>query len=179
MPLFLNQGTLPNLLVTTYNGDSAYFNSNTVYLGEYKISMKDFVELTLYVLQATDLDGEKDPRLRLVETIKEMETVEGFKRCTKRLKSRLPEIEKNLKKYKQEFIEEIRKKFVQLKKNGYKYMLVVHGFARGYIGEKTKNDAEDDIIEYSDPRRELDVLEVYNLDMNIEEQLKEPKAWNI
>ena len=55
-----------------------------VTIGEYKIPMKDFVELIYYVLTNTDLE-EDDPRLNLLERIKLLEKTDGWNKGRKKL----------------------------------------------------------------------------------------------
>lgn len=62
------------------------FDGQTIYLGDYEISMKDFCEAMLYVLENTDLEPD-DPRLEFVELVKSMRQVEGYNLGARRLES--------------------------------------------------------------------------------------------
>lgn len=56
-----------------------------VYIGEYEISIWDFCSMVEYVLENTDLMGDADPRLKLIEEIKKSKTVKGFNEGRKRI----------------------------------------------------------------------------------------------
>ena len=62
-----------------------------VHLGEYEISMKDFLCTAEYVLTNTDLEVD-DPRLQFVRCVKSMEIVNGYNPDGKRLKANVPPI---------------------------------------------------------------------------------------
>lgn len=65
----LVQGTKPNgLNVKTYD----LVGRRVVYLGDYEIAMKDFCAMVRYVLTNTDLVGNNDPRLGLVNWVREL-----------------------------------------------------------------------------------------------------------
>ena len=85
MSLSLNLGTKPaGLQVKTWG-------SKTVYLGDYEISMKDFLSAAEYVLTNTDLEP-KDPRLQFVKCVKSIKKVKGYKLGQKRLEASEPPI---------------------------------------------------------------------------------------
>lgn len=70
MSITLDCGTEPkDLSIKTFDG-------KTVFLGEYKISMVDFAICVFYVLTNTDLE-ENDPRLKLVEDVKNLQIKQG------------------------------------------------------------------------------------------------------
>lgn len=80
MSLRLDMGTLPEgLSVKTFGF------GNTVYLGEYEISLLDFLEVARYVLANTDLEPD-DPRLKFVEDVRKMVEVKGYNEGKTRLK---------------------------------------------------------------------------------------------
>ena len=81
MSLTLDQGTKPvGLSVMTLGSD-------TILLGDYEISLKDFLCVAKYVLTNTDLEPD-DPRLQFVKRVQSMEEVNGYNPGGKRLKSR-------------------------------------------------------------------------------------------
>lgn len=59
-------------------------DENTVYLGDYEISLTDFLEAAAYVLQNTSL-MENDPRLEFVLKVQDMNIVDGFNKGESRL----------------------------------------------------------------------------------------------
>lgn len=87
MTLSLDLGTKPaGLEVRTYGFDPL---GSTVFLGEYEISLKDFLAAAHYVLINTDLEPD-DPRPRFVECIRSMSEVKGFNSGGKRLEAKIP-----------------------------------------------------------------------------------------
>ena len=87
MSLRLDNGTTPALEVCfhSFGGE----NSKTVRLGEYEISIEDFLLMAAYVLSNTDLEP-NDPRLQFVVHVKEMEIIKGYNEGRERLSSRAP-----------------------------------------------------------------------------------------
>ncbi|MFH1170672.1 MAG: hypothetical protein V1704_03900 [Candidatus Vogelbacteria bacterium] len=89
MSLCLNMGTRPaGLEVKTYGFGSM---GNTVHLGDYEISLEDFLIATQYVLTNTDLVP-NDPRLQFVKCVQSMEEVRGHNPNGKHLESPVPPI---------------------------------------------------------------------------------------
>lgn len=89
MSLILNMGTKPyGLRVKTFGFGSRL---NTVYLGDYEISLEDFLVAAEYVLTNTDLEP-NDPRLQFVERVKSMEEVDGYNPGRKRLEVQEPTV---------------------------------------------------------------------------------------
>lgn len=89
MSLTLDLGTTPaGLSVKTFGFGQM---GNTVYLGEYEISLEDFLIMSHYVLTNTDLES-NDPRRQFVECVKEMQEVSGFNAPATRLRSLLSPI---------------------------------------------------------------------------------------
>ena len=84
MSLELNQGTVPNALWTKVH-DYTEGGKTVVCVGEYEISLVDFLALAEYALTNTDLDHADDPRLRFVERVAKMKEVPGFNKGYKRL----------------------------------------------------------------------------------------------
>ena len=77
MTLLLNRGTEPkNLSIKTFGLGFGNLD-NTVFLGEYKISMEDFLFAAEYVLTNTNL-GPNDPRIQFVTSVMSMIKVEGY-----------------------------------------------------------------------------------------------------
>lgn len=73
MSLILNRGTQPKGL----KAKTIPVGEAVVFLGDYHITMKDFLELAYYVLTNTNLaDG--DPRLQFVESVRCMKLVKGY-----------------------------------------------------------------------------------------------------
>jgi len=69
MSLSLNSGTIPaGLNVSTFGYGPI---GNTVYLGDYEISLEDFLKAALYVLTNADLEP-NDPRLQFVKCVQSM-----------------------------------------------------------------------------------------------------------
>lgn|GEM_PF-7065385 len=75
MSLVLNQGTTPVGIEVKTLG---FGEDQVVHLGDYEIAMADFCALTIYVLTNTDLVGDKDPRLALIEEMRKLEKVPGY-----------------------------------------------------------------------------------------------------
>ena len=81
MSLVLNQGTKPEgLEIKTWGMPEL----PDVQLGDYEISMEDFLECAFYVLTNTDLQP-NDPRLVFVERVKKMTQLDGYMSGRKRL----------------------------------------------------------------------------------------------
>ena len=73
MSLLLNQGTHPDgLQVKTYG-----IKPEVVFLGDYRISMPDFLAAVRYVLTNTDLDPH-DHRLAFVRWVAKLGTKDGW-----------------------------------------------------------------------------------------------------
>jgi hypothetical protein len=84
MPLILDQGTKPDgLAIKVWDLKS---RGNIVFLGDYEITMKDFVDAAEYVLTITDLEPD-DPRLQFVKYVQSIREVEGYNAGRKRLES--------------------------------------------------------------------------------------------
>ena len=83
MSLSLDNST-PNVEVKTWGAISPQFEK-TVFLGDYEISLSDFMHAAMYVLTNTDLVGDSDPRLRFVNEVKVMEITEGYDPARSRL----------------------------------------------------------------------------------------------
>ena len=82
MSLSLGLGTKPaGLEVKTFGFGSM---GNTVHLGDYEISLEDFLVTVEYVLTNTDLEP-NDPRLRFVKRVQSMKEVAGYNPNRKRL----------------------------------------------------------------------------------------------
>jgi hypothetical protein len=77
MSLLLTEGTRPHGLRTKAWGP-------TILVGEYQISLEDFLALTLYVLMNTDLEA-KDPRLSFLEFVRRLKEVDGYNPGGRRL----------------------------------------------------------------------------------------------
>ncbi len=79
MSIFLDQGTAPaGLEVKTYG-----ILNNLVRIGEYQLSLKDFLRAAEYVLTNTDLEAD-DLRIRFVERIQSIRKVYGHNPQEKR-----------------------------------------------------------------------------------------------
>jgi hypothetical protein len=83
MTLFLEQGTKPVIGIKTY-GRSIGDLWKTVFLGDYEISIEDFVCMVKYFMTNTDIYS-GDPRLELLEWMKSLTEVDGFNPKGKRL----------------------------------------------------------------------------------------------
>jgi hypothetical protein len=91
MSLTLDLGTKPaGLAIKTYGFGPM---GQTVYLGDYEISLKDFLIATEYVLTNTDLDPD-DPRLEFVKAVGSMQETDGYNKGGKRLvrTKRVPDV---------------------------------------------------------------------------------------
>lgn len=83
MSMLLNMGTQPaGLEIRTQEEGSA--GTTTIFLGDYKISLKDFLTATKFVLTNTDLKP-NDPRLRFVRCVQSMQKIQGYNPGRKRL----------------------------------------------------------------------------------------------
>ncbi|MEK7664306.1 MAG: hypothetical protein AAB340_02645 [Patescibacteria group bacterium] len=89
MSLILSMGTQPaGLKVQTFEFGSM---GNTVHLGDYEISIEDFLVVAKYVLTNTDLDS-NDPRLQFVKCVQSMKEVKGYNSGQKRLAASEPAV---------------------------------------------------------------------------------------
>lgn len=87
MSLSLDLGTKPaGLEVNTFGLGEI---GSTIYLGNYEISLKDFLVTAFYVLTNTDLET-NDPRLQFVKCVQSMKEVEGYYPIRKRLQAGVP-----------------------------------------------------------------------------------------
>ncbi len=92
MSLALNLGTKPEgLEIKTWGDMLGPDPLQTIHLGEYEISMVDFLYAAAYVLTNTNLE-KNDPRLQFVEYIRAMKVIEGYHPGGKRLKSDVPPV---------------------------------------------------------------------------------------
>ncbi len=86
MSLSLDLGTKPEgLEVKTFGQTIGPDPLQMVYIGDYKISMKDFLCAAEYVLTNTDLEPD-DPRLQFLKCVRSMKIVKGYNSGGKRLK---------------------------------------------------------------------------------------------
>lgn len=85
MSLFLDLGTKPAGLKVKTEGTIRSM-VNTVFLGDYKISLEDFLVAAAYVLTNTDLEP-NDSRLQFVQYVRSMRIIEGYNRGKKRLEA--------------------------------------------------------------------------------------------
>ena len=89
MSLSLDLGTKPTWLeVKTFGFGSM---GNTVHLGDYEISLEDFLIAAKYVLTNTDLEL-NDPRIQFVKCIQSMKEVKGYNSGGERLEASEPPI---------------------------------------------------------------------------------------
>ena len=89
MSLILEMGTKPaGLEVKTFGFGSM---GNTVHIGDYEISIEDFLVTAEYVLTNTDLDP-NDPRLQFVKCVQSMKQVDGYNPRQKRLEASEPAV---------------------------------------------------------------------------------------
>lgn len=89
MSLMLGTETKPSgLEVKTYGFGSM---GNTVYLGDYEISLEDFLVTARYVLTNTDLEP-NDPRLQFLKCVRSMKEVSGYNPKEKRLSTSEPAV---------------------------------------------------------------------------------------
>lgn len=85
MSLCLNRGTKPaGLEIKTWW-------PKTVHLGDYEISIEDFLIAAKYVLTNTDLEPD-DPRLQFVKCVQSMRETDGYNPSGKRLASSVPPV---------------------------------------------------------------------------------------
>ena len=82
MSLVLGSGTKPHGLEVKIHGLSSL--SKRVLLGDYDISLGDFLGVVEYVLTNTDLQP-RDPRRRFVRRVGSMREVDGYNPGGKRL----------------------------------------------------------------------------------------------
>ena len=82
MSLLLQRGTKPDGLRVTAQ------LTNVVSIGNYEISLDDFLIVAEYVLTNTDLVP-NDHRLQFVKCVKSMKEVKGYNKGRKRLESSL------------------------------------------------------------------------------------------
>jgi len=73
MSLRLAMGTKPLNLEIKTSG----LTPTVVFLGDYEISLEDWIEATMYVLTNTDLEKD-DPRLQFLDRVKRLKVVTGF-----------------------------------------------------------------------------------------------------
>ena len=81
MTMLLEQGTQPaSLEVKSVSGGlgARFFGGKGVHIGDYCLSMEDFCAMVRYVLTNTNMEGEQDPRLKLIGDMKNAQTTEGF-----------------------------------------------------------------------------------------------------
>jgi len=81
MSLYLNGGTVPKNLPTKSVGHSSLahvLGGEGIHIGEYCLSMQDFCALVVYVLTNTNLVGDDDPRVKLIDYLKEAKIVPGY-----------------------------------------------------------------------------------------------------
>ena len=89
MTLSLDLGTKPpGLVVKTYGLDSL---RNIVNLGDYEISLLDFLLAAEYVLTNTALEP-NDPRLQFVKCVQSMREVDGHNPNKKHLEPSVPTV---------------------------------------------------------------------------------------
>lgn len=82
-------GTQPaGLEVKTFGFGSM---GNTVHLGDYEISIEDFLVAAEYVLTDTDLEP-NDPRLQFVKCVQSMKQADGYNPGRKRLEASEPAV---------------------------------------------------------------------------------------
>ncbi len=72
MSLFLNDGSMPEVSLKTFG-----MGKENVFLGDYEISLKDFLRAAHYVLTNTNLT-ENDPRPQFLECVRSMIEVKGW-----------------------------------------------------------------------------------------------------
>ena len=80
MSLMLNQGTKPENLCVMSS-----LNRDVTFIGDYEITMKDFVMLMDHVLTNTDLRPD-DPRIEFINNVKKAEIVPGWNDGCRRFK---------------------------------------------------------------------------------------------
>ena len=91
MTLALENGTKPDGLQTKVH--DLFGNKDIVMIGDYTLSMEDFLSLAAYALNNTDLKKD-DPRLQFVEHVRNMEVVEGWDEGGKKLLSKVPVLQR-------------------------------------------------------------------------------------
>jgi len=84
MSLVLGHGTKPRGLEVKIHGHPSL--GKRVFLGDYDISLGDFLDAAEYVLTNTDL-WPRDPRRRFVRLVRSMGEVDGYNPGGRRLKS--------------------------------------------------------------------------------------------
>ncbi|MDP2629674.1 MAG: hypothetical protein Q8P45_03180 [Candidatus Harrisonbacteria bacterium] len=90
MSLILDMGTQPaGLAIKTFGIGGSM--GKTVYLGDYQISLEDFLGAAKYVLTNTDLEP-NDPRLQFVKCVQAIEQTDGYNPGRKRLESSEPAV---------------------------------------------------------------------------------------
>lgn len=89
MSITLDLGTKPaGLNIKTWGVGPL---GNTVFLGDYEISIEDFLIAANYVLTNTDLEP-NDPRLQFVKCVRLMKKVDSHNSDRKRLESSVPAV---------------------------------------------------------------------------------------
>lgn len=76
-------GTTPQNLVVKTFGHA--LDGNKVHLGQYEITLEDFLVAALYVLTNTELIGPEDPRMKFMDLVRSIQQVPGFEAGTSRL----------------------------------------------------------------------------------------------
>jgi hypothetical protein len=85
--LLNGKGTAPsNLPVKSSEGgiSAQILGFEGVKIGDYVLCMKDLCEVVRYALRNTNLEGEGDPRLKLIAEIKTAQITEGYSDNTTR-----------------------------------------------------------------------------------------------
>jgi hypothetical protein len=75
MSLELGQGTHPHGLRVKAHGREINYE---VWIGDYEISLEDFLAAAAYVLVNTDLQSENDPRLKFIDDVAALQQKPGF-----------------------------------------------------------------------------------------------------
>lgn len=95
MTMLLERGTKPEgLPVKTFGIPGGINGKDVVFLGDYEISIEDFLIAAHYVLTNSNLT-ENDPRLQFVECVRSMQMVKGYpgeEIKTKRLYTEVPPV---------------------------------------------------------------------------------------
>ena len=89
MTLILDRGTQPDGLEVKTFGFGLM--RNTVRLGDYEISLEDFLVAAEYVLTNTDLEP-NDPRLQFVKCVQSTQETDGYNPGRKRLAASEPAV---------------------------------------------------------------------------------------
>ena len=76
MTLELNCGTKPEGLPVRMRGFD--LGGERIHIGEYSLTMEDFISMTLYVLTNSNLAEKNDPRLQFVELVRSMKRTRGY-----------------------------------------------------------------------------------------------------